>query len=97
MKKHNWIIGICNSASDGVRFFKFRGSKEEVKEQILSLVNQDRDRDRETWEYGCENVKDISVEENGYEMYGYGNYVDYHIDYTAKELEHIETISDSTV
>ena len=95
MEKYDWIIGICNTNTDGVRIFKFHGSKEDVKKQLLSLIMEDRGNDRENWDYGCESEEDIRATDNGsgFELYGYGNYIDYHIDYTAKEAGHIETVS----
>ena len=62
----DWIIGIGNSAVDGVRLLRFRGSKEEVKEKLLSLINEDKENDIENWDYGCETTKDIRDECNGH-------------------------------
>lgn len=92
--KYDWIIGICNTESDGVKIYRFCGSMDEVKEKILSLVNEDRNNDEEKWDYGCESTDDIIAEDNGqgYVLYGYGCYTDYHIEYTAKEFAHVEII-----
>lgn len=91
MVRYTWIIGICNTGADGIRLVRFYGSKDEVKEQILALINEDRDIDEDNWEFGCECIDDIRAEDNGlgYEFYGYGSYDNYHIDYTAKVLSHI--------
>lgn len=88
---YDWIIGICCSESNGIRLYRFRGKKEEAKERLLSLVREDRRNDTENWVYGCESLRDIQEENNNSEceLYGYGNYVDYHIEYTAKVLDHI--------
>lgn len=92
MDRYDWIIGICNSEKDGVELLRYRGNKEEMKEKLVSLIHADRLMDKELWEYGCESSDDIQVEDNGlgYELYGYGNYINYHIDYTAKEFAHID-------
>ena len=94
MNMYNWIIGICNTGADGVVIYRFRGSIDEMKEKLLSLINKDRNEDSENWDYGCESIDDIRAEDNGlgYELYGYGCYYDYHIDYTAKEFAHVEMI-----
>ena len=94
MDRYDWIIGICCTESDGVKLFRFYGSKDEMKEKLLSLINEDRKNDKECWDYGCECLDDISVEDNGlgYELYGYGCYANYHIDYTAKEFAHVESL-----
>lgn len=92
MNRYDWIIGICNTSADGVKLFRFRGTISEVKEKLLSLIKEDQAKDKEIWDYGCENTDDIRAEDNGlgYELYGYGCYADYHIDYTAIEFAHVE-------
>ena len=101
MEKHDWIIGICCSASDGVNLWKFSGTKDEVKAKLFSLIEEDRENDFETWEHGTESIDEIAerntireiVEGNCVpELYGYGSYYDYHIDYSAKVIDHIEII-----
>ena len=68
---YNWIIGICSSEADGVSLRKFRGSKEEVKEKLASLVTSDIANDTENWNYGSETSKEIMDVSNGlgYEYY----------------------------
>ena len=93
MDRYDWIIGVCSSEASGVRLLRYRGSIIETKEKLLSLIAEDRaNDDKEAWDHGCETVDDISSEDNGlgYELYGYGQYQDYHIEYTAKEFAHID-------
>ncbi len=99
MVRYTWIIGICNTRADGVRLVRFYGSKDEVKEQLLFLINEDRSEDTDNWEHGCESVDDIETEDNGlgYELYGYGCYNNYHIDYTAKEISSIRTLENTVM
>ena len=94
MDKYDWIVGICSSGADGVKLFRFYGSKDEMKQKLLSLINEDKENDPECWDYGTECVDEIEAEDNGleYELYGYGCYTDYHIDYTAKEFAHVNWI-----
>lgn len=86
---YDWIIGICNSANDGVKLLRFYGTKDDVKEKLLQLVLEDRENDSENWDFGCETLEHIQDEHYGYEFYGYGCYHDYHIDYTAREFAHV--------
>lgn len=90
MEKLDWIVAICNSASDGIDILKFRGSKQEMKEKLLSLINEEKEDDIELWEWGTESVDEIR--DYGVELYGYGCYTDHHTDYTARELKHIQAI-----
>ena len=88
----DWIIGVCSSGADGVALYRFRGSAKEAREKLFSLIKEDREKDPENWEFGCESVEDICDMSGGlgHEFYGYGSYCDYHIDYTAKEFAHVE-------
>lgn len=88
----DWIIGICCTSTDGVRIFKFHGTQREVKAKLLSMVKEDRENDTGNWNFGCTSIDDVRSEYNGigYELYAYGCYHDYHIDYTAKKFSHIE-------
>ena len=87
---YDWIIGIGNSAANGVKMLRFQGTKEDVKYKLISLVQEDKESDLNCWERGTENIEDVRSEDGlGYEFYAYGCYHDYHIDYTAKELAHI--------
>lgn len=90
----DWIIAVCNTGGDGVAIYRFRGTTEEVKEKMMELINADREKDADIWEHGTESVDEIRAVDNGlgYELYGYGNYYDYHIDYTAKEFAHIDFV-----
>ena len=91
MEKRDWIVAICNSASDGIDILKFRGSKQEMKEKLLSLIKEDKDNeDFNIWEYGTESIDEIR--DYDVELYGYGCYCDYHTDYTAREFNDIPTI-----
>ena len=94
MERYDWIIGICSSGADGVDLYRFRGSKNDVKKKLLSLINEDRANDEECWDYGCESLDDICINDNGlgYELSGYGCYADYHIEYTAKEFTHVVSL-----
>lgn len=92
MKELDWIIGICSSGADGVRFLQFTGTENHVKEKLLALVNEDRGNDEDNWDFGCETENDIREEEKSVEYYGYGCYYDYHIDYTARLLSNVESL-----
>lgn len=94
MGVYDWIIGVCNTDADGVTLYRFRGTIEETKEKLVSLVSGDRENDEENWDYGTEDVDEVQVNDNGlgYDLYAYGCYSDYHIDYSAKELAHVEFV-----
>ncbi len=78
----DWIIAIANSATNGAKIYRFRGTDDEVKERLLELLHQDKKNDEETFDYGTENVESIDVTGKGYNAYAI--YSEYHIDYAAK-------------
>lgn len=94
MERYDWIIGVSNTEADGVALFRFRGTKDEIKQKLADLVNEDKERDEEHWDYGCETVLNIVDESNGcgWLYQAYGIYSGYHIDYTAKEFSHVDMI-----
>lgn len=89
MDKMNWIIGICNTAADGVVLRRAYGTKEQIKELLVKYVNEDRIEDEDCWDYGCESVEEIEETSNG-ELSAYATYCNYHIDYTAVPENNLE-------
>lgn len=86
--KEQWIIGVCNTDGDGVDLIGFYGTEEEAKEKLVQMVQADRLED-DGYDYGTESIDNVSVRWNGTELYAYGCYSDYHIDYSAKRLNDI--------
>lgn len=71
--------------------YRFIGTEEEVKEKLLDMVQEDREKDEVNWEYGTESVDD--VQDGGcLEFYACGCYSDYHIDYSAVLFVHLEQV-----
>jgi hypothetical protein len=86
--KHQWIVGVCNTDSDGVDLIGFYGTEDEMKAKLVEMVQEFRLED-DSYEYGTETVDEVDVRWNGTELYAYGCYSDYHIDYSAKRLKDI--------
>lgn len=91
MEIMDWIIGISISEVDGIELYSFTGTISQAKEKLIALVREDKENDF-SYDYGTEKIEDILDFSNGgnYEFYASATYSDYHIDYTAKELSHIE-------
>ena len=87
-EQEQWIIGICNTACDGVILLSFYGTEKEIKTKLVNNVQSDRSND-DSYEYGTETVDEVEVRENEAVLYAYGCYSDYHIDYSAKRLRDI--------
>lgn len=92
--KYKWIIAKCNTDGDGIDVYRFHGTVQQTKEKLLSMIKEDIAEDSESYCHGNENVEDIKYVGNGmgYEFYGYGCYDNYHIDYTAKEVNYIQNV-----
>lgn len=86
--KEQWIIGICNTEGDGVDLVGFYGTEDEMKAELVGMVHSDSEED-DSYEYGTEDVNEVSIRYGGTELYAYGCYSDYHIDYSAKRLKDI--------
>lgn len=92
--KYNWIIATCITDADGINIYRFHGTIHETKEKILSMIKEDVENDAENYEHGSESVEDIKSVDSGlnHELYGYSCFSNYHIDYTAKEVNYIRSI-----
>ena len=77
----NWLVGIGGTEVDGVMMERVTGTKKQVVKHLVSLVRRDRDADPEGWDYGSTAMKDVV--DRGGELYAYGVFSDYHIDYSA--------------
>jgi hypothetical protein len=91
----NWIIGIGGSDCDDVITERVSGTKRQVKKYLKDLVASDRDNDSEGWDYGTTAIDGESgVEErtNGI-LYAFGEYDNYHIDYTATPEMDVKVLS----
>lgn len=84
----DYIIAICNTASDGICMYRFRGTFEELKRKLIELVMEDKENDEDAWDYGTESVDEIDM--CGSDINAYATYHDYHIDYTARAFADFE-------
>ena len=89
--KKEWIIAVANTESDGVKIYKMTGTEDQVKNHMMKLVKEDKAADKEEYEYGTENKKEIEVQNDG-TLQGYNCFVNYHIDYTAMPLDTVPTL-----
>lgn len=81
----DWLIGISNTDADGVTMYRFRGTRKDVKELLVKLAAQDREKDPDGYDHGTELVE--HVQEDGPHKYqAYTVFADLHIDYTAQEF-----------
>lgn len=89
----DWIIGVCNTSGEGIAFFRFYGTKEEVAKKLLAMVEEDKEVAEEwgNWDYGTESIDEIYDNYSYYkQLYAYGVYHDYHIDYCAVPFNEME-------
>lgn len=87
-----WII-VVGSSECGPSVSKFAGTKEEVKELLMAMVDDDRnseDGDTDGFEYGTESIDEIS--EEGNTLNAYSIFSSYHVDYAAVRVNDIDEI-----
>lgn len=96
MLRTDWLIGVSNMDGDRVSMFRFYGTKEEVKQKLVEMADYDRkcieEEGFDEWNRGTESVEDVEEREL-WELYAYGRYCDFHIDYSAIEFSHVERIA----
>ena len=93
-KRQDWVIGIACAVNDGVCMRLCKNmTTAEVKKILAKLVRQDKNNDKESFEYGSTNAKNIEetyVRTNdGHRLYSLeanACFSGYHIDYTAVPL-----------
>ena len=83
-KRNVWIVGICNTAADGVVLDRVFGTAAEVKKHLVRLVKEDRENDPGAWEYGDLSTDDVDEDPLTGELSVSAVYSRYQIDYTAK-------------
>ena len=91
-----WIVARHISNLDGTRLAKVEGHPWQIKELLVELVRIDKKNEAEmnnnisSWDFGTEDVSE--VEEKGADgvLYAFGNYSDFHIDYTAQPTEFMD-------
>lgn len=87
-----WII-VVGSPECGPSVSKFTGTKEEVKELLMAMVDDDRnseDGDTDDFEYGTESIDEIAEEENT--LNAYSVFSLYHVYYVAVRVNDIDEI-----
>lgn len=89
---NKWIIGISNSAADGIDFEIISGSSDQLKRRLLQLVLRDKSATEEGWDFGTSSIEEIDTVTEGEEYYAYGCYYSFHIDYTGRLLTSISRL-----
>ena len=75
-QKFNWIIGSCDSSSEGIVFERVYGTFEQAKAYMLELMEQDaRYHDSEDFDFTTDYA-------DGEGWYGVNCYYDSHIDFS---------------
>ena len=89
---NNWIVGICNTAGDGIALRRVCGTKDQVKEYLAELVNDDKDtirtEDPDAYDTEEDDEEEMFCADDVEEDYwgclqASATYSTYHIDYTA--------------
>lgn len=100
MKNNLWIIGICNSESDGVELRQVIGTADDIKTYLCKRLLSDKENNEDGYDYGTESIDEIYVayapdqektERTITRIEAYATYSDYHIDYTACPASTLET------
>lgn len=93
-KRQDWIIGIACAENDGVCMRLCKNmTMTEIKKILVQLVKQDKDNDKDRFEYGStkiglieESYVRIDDKCHLYSLEANACFTNYHIDYTAVPL-----------
>lgn len=85
-----WFIIISYNSEGAINVNKMLATREEVREYVMKLINDDMLEDEENWDCGTENTYDLDYEGLGNGMSGFNNFYDYSINYFAYPLEDIK-------
>ena len=87
-----WIIGVHNSEYDGVEFYKFRGTVDQVKRKLIDMIQEDKKDQEDIYEGGYDCMEDIEHTDGDKELFGCACYIDHHVDFTARKLVSVNII-----
>ena len=87
-----WVLAIHWSRMDGTLLRFVEGSADEIKWYLVQMVKSDRESEardgNDSWNHGTESVDEVQENKQGIEsLYAFGDYDDFHIDYTAKRVD----------
>lgn len=93
---YRWIVEVNCSESDDTKLYRYMGTVEDVKKQLLYLIEEDKEKDESEWKSGTKSINEIpdTSDGKGISFYGYASYADFAIDYTAIRLSDIEELND---
>ena len=76
-------IIIAYNSEGAINVNKMFGTREEIQEQVLKMITEDRIEDEEKWDMGTENVYELDYDGamNGFS--GYNTFYGYSINYVA--------------
>lgn len=80
-----WIIAVACELWDGIDLYKFYGDINDAKKKMVNMIKKDKNNSHR-WDYGSTRLSQIEHRGTS-ELYGYGCYSDYHINYTARKLD----------
>lgn len=89
--RKDWIIAVSNSEADGIIINRFYGTEQETKKLLIRMVQEDREKDEESFEYGTEEPDDVEDSGSG-TLNASATYAHYHIEYTAKEWAYVNHV-----
>lgn len=82
-EKQLWFIGIGGNEINGVKLFAVKGTSYEVKKYLVKLAKEDQAEDKEAFDDGTKELKDVSENKTNGRLDADNRFSGYHIDYTA--------------
>ena len=88
-KATDWIVGICNSACNGVRMYRAHGSIDYMKEYIAAEVRA-MSVCFDGYDFGSDTADDVELAQGSNSLYGFACFQEFHIEITATPMEDLK-------
>lgn len=94
MKITTWIIAVHNSGEDVTQLYRKFGNAYDVADTIWNMILAEKKENEEDWDEDISYTRNQIKEDDDGLIYGCAQFYDYHIDYTAWQLDNIKEISE---
>jgi hypothetical protein len=92
MKVTTWIIATHNSDEAEIYLHKKFGNANDVKDTIWNMILAEKKENEEDWDEDISYTRNQIKEDDDGLIYGCAQFYDYHIDYTAWQLDSIQEV-----
>ena len=90
--KEMYIIICYNSKEALFNVKKKFGTREDIQDYLMEIIQEDANNDRDIWEHGTEIVYELDYDNDANGIIGYNSFLDYSIEYYAAPYNDIPNV-----